>query len=268
MNNRPIGVFDSGVGGLTVVKQILNILPNEKIIYFGDTARAPYGPRKPEEIKVFVKEIMDFLVSKDVKTIVMACNTSSALVLPYLQKEQFNIPVIGMIIPAVKGAVTTTKNNNIGVMANSVTVKSGAYPNNFKNIDKNFSVYQTECPLLVPFAEKGIFEGEDVDNALYEYLLPLKLNNIDTLIFGCTHYPLFEKAIRKIMGFDIEFIDPAFKTALELKDTLKKANIEADPINTGNKIDFYCSGDSSIFENIANKIFKNFKGKIMQLAVI
>lgn len=221
MNNQPIGVFDSGLGGLTVVKEITKILPNENIVYLGDTARVPYGTRSKETIVKFSFEDSLFLLSKNVKCIVIACNTSSALAGAEL-KNELKIPVFDVITPALKEAKEISKNGNIGVIGTRGTIDSGAYLVSFLKA----------CPLFVPFIEEGEIEGEAIKLIAKEYLSDFKNKNIDTLIMGCTHYPIIKDIIKNELNDGINLINPGESVAKVLKKYLitnKMQNTETKP---------------------------------------
>ena len=218
MDNRPIGIFDSGVGGLTVLSEIIKVLPQEDIIYFGDTSRFPYGPKKKEDIKQFSFQIVDFLLKKDVKVIVVACNTATASALADL-KDRFDIPIIGVIRPGARTAVNLTENNRIGVIATEGTVASKAYDMAAKDIKDLVEIYSNPAPDLVEYVEKGIFTGSSLEKSIDGYLEPLLKKDIDTLILGCTHFPLIEAVIQDRAG-GISVISSAVETAKDLKEIL------------------------------------------------
>lgn len=221
MNKQPIGIFDSGLGGLTVVKEIEKILPNENIVYLGDTARVPYGTRSKETIVKFSFEDAIFLLSKDVKCIVIACNTSSALAGKEL-KDELKIPVFDVITPALSDARKTSKSGRIGVIGTRGTVDSGAYAVPFLKA----------CPLFVPFIEEGVVDGEALELVAKEYLLDFKKENIDTLILGCTHYPIIKEIIKDELDDDIQLIDPGESVAKVVKEYLIKNKMQ----NTDEKL--------------------------------
>jgi len=220
MRNSPIGVFDSGVGGLTVVKQLTGEMPNEDIVYFGDTARVPYGTKSPSTIKKFSIENVLFLMKHNVKLIIIACNTSSAIGLPFLSKY-FSVPMIGVIKPGAKAAVRSTRNGRIGVIGTTATISSKAYENEIRAFNPKIRVYSKDCPLFVPLVEEGWAGDGIVDIAARKYLFPLKEKKIDTIILGCTHYPLLKSAIQKMMGKAVRLVDSAEETAKEAKNLLE-----------------------------------------------
>ncbi|GIW48699.1 MAG: glutamate racemase [Caloramator sp.] len=219
MDKRPIGVFDSGIGGLTVVKEIMKILPYEDIVYFGDTARVPYGSKSQETITKFAKQNSRFLLSKDVKAIVIACNTASALALEELNSE-FNVPIIGVIKPGANAAVRATKTGRVGIIGTEGTVNSRAYEKMIRRLFKEVEIYALPCPLFVPLVEEGWAEKEVSYMIAKEYLQPFKEFDVDTLVLGCTHYPILTNVIGKIMGEGVTLINPAEETAIELKSIL------------------------------------------------
>lgn len=224
MIKAPIGVFDSGVGGITVLRHLITQFPQESFDYLADTANLPYGDKDSQTLVELVRPILRFLVNKGAKCIVMACNTSSAIALPKLASE-FQIPLFGVVVPGALEAVKITKNGRIGVMANHATVKSNFYPAILSKVAKDCGKIviscQSACPRLVPLIENGSNEA-NVDKILREYLFPLLENDIDTIILGCTHYPLLQDKLIKLVGPFIKFIDPAIPTTVSIKDWLQK----------------------------------------------
>jgi len=216
---RPIGVFDSGVGGLTVVKELINQLPSEDIIYFGDTARVPYGIKSKETVIRFSIENILFLLKHDVKLICVACNTVSSFALPVI-KHYFKVPIVGVINPGVREAVYATQNKRIGVIGTKGTIKSRAYEIEIKHLDPLIKITAVACPLFVPFAEEGWLTGDVVLKVAQTYLKPLKDARVDTVILGCTHYPLLKSVIESVMGKDVTLIDSAKQVAMEVKKIL------------------------------------------------
>lgn len=256
--NRPIGVFDSGVGGLTVVKELMHLLPNEKIIYFGDTARVPYGIKSKETIIKFSLENILFLLKQDVKTIVIACNTSSSMALPLL-KRHFKIPIIGVISPGAKEAIYATRNNRIGVIATKATINSRAYEREIKKLDPNIKIFNQACPLLVPLAEEGWSNTKETYDIASFYLKPLKKAKIDTLILGCTHYPLLKDVFKRILGNRVKLIDSALQVAYETKEILANEGLLNNKKGKNRNI-FYVTDQLQQFKKVA----KNFLGKDIQ----
>ena len=216
-----IGVFDSGIGGLTVLHEIIETLPKENTVYLGDTARAPYGTKSVETVLRYSFENCQFLVDKGVKIMVVACNTSTAIALGRL-KDGLTIPVIGVIEPGVRRAVKSTKNKRVGVIGTEATIHSGAYTRALKAADQKIEVYSRACPLFVPLVEEGWTDNAVVEMTVKAYLGSFKQSGIDTLILGCTHYPLLKKAIRKFMGAAVRLVDSAEEIAKEIGAVLKQ----------------------------------------------
>jgi len=247
---RAIGVIDSGVGGLTVTKEIMRQLPYENIIYLGDTARCPYGPRTGKEVKAFTWELTRFLLKKNIKMLVIACNTATAVALDEI-KESIPIPVIGVIVPGARTAIKVTKNNHIGMIGTIGTVKSKAYEKALKKINKEVQTISLACPKFVPLVESGEYDGPVARKIVAETLLPLKGTDIDTLILGCTHYPLLGKVIREEMGKKVKVISSGAETAREVSTILH----HQDELASSNNVvshQFYTTGSSNIFANIAS----------------
>lgn len=221
MDNRPIGIFDSGIGGLTVFKEVIRELPNESIIYLGDTARVPYGTRSKEIIKKFAIELVDFLLKRKVKCLVVSCNTISSTCLPEIKKYA-KIPIIGVIEPAVFEATQTTRNKKIGVIGTNATIDSGIYEKKIKELEPKIKVYTQQGSLLVPLIEEGFSSHSATRQIAKDYLSRFDGTKIDTLILGCTHFPLMTEIIAEIMGSDVTLVDSAKPTAKELKKLLEK----------------------------------------------
>jgi len=222
--SRPIGVFDSGIGGLTVVKELSRLLPNEKIVYFGDTARVPYGNKSKETIIHYSLQIAYFLLKKKIKMLVVACNSASSVSMPTL-KRHFHIPVIGVIEPGAKSAISTSQNKSIGVIGTLGTVSSNSYKKALKKIDKKVIVSQQACPLFVPLAEDGWNKTKIAQDISDEYLKELAKKGIDSLILGCTHYPLLKEVIQSSVGKKVKLIDSGIETAKEVKKILEKKGL-------------------------------------------
>lgn len=223
-NEKPIGVFDSGIGGLTVVKRLLSALPNENIIYFGDTARVPYGSKSNSTVIEYSLQDAKFLISKNVKAIIVACNTASSIAIDELKKS-FDIPIIGMIGPGSKAAIKQTENKKIGVIGTRATISNSAYSTRIKSLDPSVEVYEKACPLFVPLAEEGWINHKASYQVAEEYLSELKEKNIDTLVLGCTHYPILAGVIQKIIGNNVKLIDSGVASAEIVKDELEKNNL-------------------------------------------
>lgn len=250
MDKRPIGIFDSGVGGLTVVKQVIKALPKEDTVYFGDTARVPYGSKSKETVTEFSRQIMRFLIEKDVKAVIIACNTVSSNSFKAL-REEFDIPITEVVGPGVESCIAATKNGRVGVIGTQATVASGAYENGIKAKNGSIQVFQKACPLFVPLAEEGFTENDIAKLTVKTYLKELKEKNIDTLILGCTHYPMLKRTIGEYMGDKVHIVDPAMETAHKMKDYLEGHNMTGDE-NEGRHI-FYCSDNCKQFNMICSK---------------
>jgi glutamate racemase len=225
--NNPIGIFDSGLGGLTVLKEISRILPQEDLVYFGDIGRFPYGIRSAEVIKRFSRQNVSFLLTQKVKFIVVACNTASSVALNFLQKN-FELPIIGVIKPGAQAAVKASLNKKIGVIGTVGTISSDAYAKAIFQLEKKIEVFSYPSPLFVSLAEEGYIEKPATYLIAQDYLKPLKQKQIDTLILGCTHYPLLKGVIAKVMGDKVKLIDSAQETALALKKELEKRKLLKD----------------------------------------
>jgi glutamate racemase len=229
--DRPIGVFDSGIGGLTVAHEIIRQLPHESIVYFGDTARVPYGPKSPETVCRYSREIAAFLQGQDVKAIVIACNTATAHALPAL-RDELPIPVIGVVEPGARAAVRASRGGHIGVIGTAGTIRSGAYERAIRAIDPDVRVTARACPLLVPLVEEGWLDHPITRQVAQEYIRPLIDEQIDTLVLGCTHYPLLKQMLCRELGPAVNLIDSAAETAATLGRTLADAGLAAAPGTT------------------------------------
>ncbi len=223
---RPIGVFDSGIGGLTVVNELRKLLPDESIYYLGDTARVPYGGKSPATVQRYSLEIASLLLEQNAKTIVVACNTASALALSVLE-ERLPVTVTGVIAPGAQAATNATRNGHIGVIGTRATIKSGAYERALRDLNRGVRASARACPLLVPLIEEGWLESRITDEVLMEYLQPLVDDGIDTLVLGCTHYPLLRTAIGRLLGEAVTLVDSAENCAAAVKRLLVRENIEA-----------------------------------------
>lgn len=252
--NAPIGVFDSGVGGLTVAREIMRNLPSEKIVYFGDTARVPYGSKSKETIIRYSRQIIHFLKEQQVKAIVIACNTASAFALEAVQDE-LDIPIIGVIEAGAKVAAAETVNKRVGVIGTVGTVSSGIHASYLKSLDQDITVISKACPLFVSLVEEGWLHDPVTLEVASRYLQEMKDKEVDTLILGCTHYPLIRSTIREVMGDKVRLVNPAYETALELKKLLQ----ESDMLSTGEGQEefpyrFYVSDLADEFKAFANSI--------------
>lgn len=253
----PIGVFDSGVGGLTVAREIMRQIPNERLIYFGDTARVPYGNKSKETVTKFSKQIVRFLKTQHVKAIVIACNTASAYALDEIEKE-LDIPIIGVVKPGARVAAEVTKNKKVGVIATAGTIQSRIYTDYIQGIQKDIQVIGKACPLFVPLVEEGLLEDPVTDEIATRYLNELKDIDIDTLILGCTHYPLIRSTLGRIMGESVTLVNPAYETARELKELLAGEgllNPSTKRLGT-NQYQFFVSDGADKFKTFANSILK------------
>ena len=223
----PIGVFDSGVGGLTVAREIMRNLPNEKIVYFGDTARVPYGTKSKATVLRYSRQIVRFLRTQEVKAIVVACNTATALALDDIEKE-LDIPIVGVVRPGARVAVETTRNKRIGVIGTEATINSHIYRTYIQNMDPEVSVFGKPCPLFVSLVEEGWIKDPITEAVARRYLAELQEKDIDTLILGCTHYPLLRSMVGRIMGEGVTLVNPAYETAQALKRLLREQGLTSD----------------------------------------
>lgn len=248
---QPIGVIDSGVGGLTVAKEVMRQLPNEKIIYLGDTARCPYGPRTTREVKKFTWELTTFLLDKNIKMLVIACNTATAAALEEIRRE-LSIPVLGVINPGARAAIKRTKNYRVGIIGTEGTVRSGAYERALKSLNSRLFVTAQACPKFVPLVESSEFHGPIAEKIIDEALKPLLNQNLDTLILGCTHYPLLEPLIKNVMGESVSVISSGDETAREISAILQYNGLletcEEEPEH-----EFFTTGSRRIFTKIASQ---------------
>ena len=254
MDNRPIGIFDSGVGGLTVAKEIIKALPNENIVYFGDTARVPYGDKSKDVVTKYSKQIVRFLLTKDVKAIIVACNTATSNSLTELQ-ESFDIPIIGVVEPGVKSVISTTKNKKVGIIGTEATMRSGMYSRLIHEADSSIEVFSKPCPLFVPLAEEGWYDNEVARITAGIYLNELICCGIDTLLLGCTHYPLLKKCIGETIGETIKIVDPAKNTAEITRQILAEKDMLNDGTDKPTNV-FYVSDINEKFEKICLKTLK------------
>jgi glutamate racemase len=252
MNNRPIGIFDSGIGGLTVLKEIKRVMYSEDIVYLGDTARVPYGIRSPETVTRYAFECIDFLIKKGIKFLVIACNTVSATCLNEIKKS-ISIPVVGVIEPGAISAVSRTKNKKIGVIGTEATIRSNAYTKAIKHLDSTIDVFGLPCPLFVPLVEEGWTEGEIAKLVADKYLKEMKNKEVDTLVLGCTHYPLLKNVIREVMG-DVFLVDSAIETANVVKSMLE--NIENNSTKDGS-VKFYVTDSPEKFISVGERFLED-----------
>ena len=252
MNRRPIGVFDSGIGGLTVVRELLHQLPHESLLYFGDTARVPYGNKSPETVRRYSREILEFLLSRDVKMVVVACNTATAHALEELARIS-PVPVEGVIGPGARAAVAASRNGRIGVIGTAGTVASGAYSRAIEAADGKVEVTSQACPLFVPLVEEGWLDHAATRLVAEEYLAPLRAHDIDTLVLGCTHYPLLKPLLAELLGPSIVLIDSAQETAAAVARRLATSALRAPaatPEAGGGHAHFVVSDDRKSFVRV------------------
>jgi glutamate racemase len=227
---EPIGVFDSGMGGLTVMREIMNQLPNESIIYFGDTARVPYGPKSPDTVLRYSREITTYLRGEGVKALVVACNTATAHALPALRRE-FDFPIVGVIQPGARAAVAATKTKRVGVIGTAGTIRSRAYEKEIQRLLPDVNLIAQACGLFVPLVEEGWLDTEPTRAIARNYLAPFVTAEVDTLVMGCTHYPLIKTVIGNVVGREVRLIDSAHETAREAGEVLRALNLQNDTPN-------------------------------------
>lgn len=250
--NQPIGIFDSGIGGLTVLKEIRKELPREDVVYFGDTAHLPYGTKSKETITKFSIDNVKFLKEFDTKIVVVACNTATALSLDAL-KETYTVPIIGVIEPGAKQALAKTKNGRIGVIGTKSTIGSGSYEACLKRLDPSVRVYSESCPLFVPFVEEGWLDGEVVESVARTYLDGLRSFGIDTLILGCTHYPLLSSVIQKTIGESVGLVNSAEETAKEAKGLLERLEMISVKEKARQETQFFVSDEPEQFRVLGER---------------
>lgn len=265
MNNNAIGVFDSGLGGLTAVKEIIKKLPCEDVVYFGDTGRVPYGSRSPETLYKYVTQNIRFLKTFNIKMIVIACGTVSTVVLPVLDEK--DVPVCGVVSEAAKVSVMETKNNKIGVIATQGTIRSGAFPKSIKALSENAEVYSAACPLFVPLVENGHISSKMAYMAAEEYLTPLKEKGVDTLILGCTHYPLLTDTIQDIMGDGVKLINSGEQVVNYVKRYLEENDMLTEKKTDGN-YSYYVSDATFEFEKQGSLFLgRDIKGLVKRIDI-
>jgi glutamate racemase len=262
--SKPIGVFDSGIGGLTVVKALMRQLPHENIVYFGDTARVPYGAKSAQVVREYAAEDTDFLVSHDVKMIVVACNTVSSVALEVVQKHA-KVPVEGVILPGATAAVNATKKKRIGVIGTIGTIASNAYTNAIRQLDRSATVVSQACPLFVPLAEEGWIDREATRLIAREYLFPLKLQKIDTLVLGCTHYPILRDVIQGVFDGTAELIDSGEATAAGVDKMLTELDLRNRSDQKAN-VQFFVSDIPHKFTEIGERFLGQKLGRVRRAA--
>jgi len=263
--SKPIGVFDSGIGGLTVVRALLDRLPQENIVYFGDTARVPYGPKSPQVVREYAEEDAEFLLSKDVKIIVVACNTVSAVALDVVQKHA-KIPVVGVIVPGARAAIASSKKKRIGIIGTVGTISSNAYSNAIRQLDETASVFSRPCPLFVPLVEEGWTGHKATEIIAKEYLFPFLQEKIDTLVLGCTHYPLLKNVITNALRGSAVLIDSGEAAALEVEKVLEDHRLKNASTEKPN-LQFFVSDIPSKFTEIGERFLGAKMGIVKKVAI-
>lgn len=253
-SDLPIGVFDSGIGGLTVLRQIHRVLPREDLVYLGDTARVPYGTKSPATVTRFACEDTQFLVEQNVKVVVVACNTAAAWALPTLERK-FRLPVFGVILPGIRAALAKTRNQRIGVIGTATTIRSEAYSRGILAHSASARVFARACPLLVPLVEEGWTDHPVARQVLLEYLRPLLRRRIDTLVLGCTHYPLLKTSIRRVVGGRIALVDSAESCARYLRQQLERLGLLCDRRRRPGSIQPYVTDETEQFSKLAKRFF-------------
>ena len=267
--NAPIGVFDSGVGGLTVAREIMRQMPEERIVYFGDTVRLPYGSKSKDTVIHYSEQIIRFLRTKEVKAIVIACNTASSFALEAVRRME-DIPIIGVINAGARAAVSATKNGKIGVIGTEGTINSGTYAEVLAEMKPGVEVFGKACPLFVPLVEEGLLHDSVTDEIASRYLSVLKGKYIDTLVLGCTHYPLLRTTLGRVMGGDVMLINPAYETAVQLKTLLKSMEMNCDggqELNQEEKYQFFVSDMAEKFRSFATSILPDEVRETVQINI-
>lgn len=263
MSWKAIGIFDSGVGGLTVLREIIKALPQEDTVYLGDTARVPYGTKSPETVVRFARQITSFLVSRDIKLLVVACNTASAVSLEELQAE-FDIPIVGVIEPGAVQAASVTRSGKVGVIGTAGTIRSSAYTKAIKRINPDIEVITAECPMFVPLAEEGWVDNMVARLTAEIYLQKLKESGVDTLVLGCTHYPLLKGIISEVMGDSVKLVDSAEETARVVKEILAARGETRPELERGNH-HFFVTDVPAGFIRVGNRFLGGALGDVYQV---
>ncbi|HHX86668.1 MAG TPA: glutamate racemase [Firmicutes bacterium] len=252
---KAIGILDSGVGGLTVLQEIYRQLPDERIVYFGDTARMPYGPRSPEEVRRFALEIVNFLQTQEIKLLVVACNSATAAGLPYYQ-QSIDLPVVGVIEPGVRAALSYTRNCRVGIIGTAGTISSSVYQSALKSHNPNIKIFSRACPLFVLLVENDLVDTPEAEKVAGEYLDPFREAGIDTLILGCTHYPLMSGLIQQVIGPQVRLVSSAEETAVQVNQILTSRQL-LNPLPGGRRSHrFFVSGAPAGFEALGSKLLK------------
>jgi glutamate racemase len=265
MDPRPVGVFDSGVGGLTVLHECLVTMPNEDFVYLGDHARLPYGPRPLEEIRRFAREIGAYLEQQDVKLILVACNAATSAALPRLQ-EELTVPVVGVITPEAHAAVQATRNRRIGLLATQATVEAGRYARLVRDLDAGAELVAVACPRLVPLIESDDPFSAETTETVREYAVPLKAADVDTVILGCTHYPLIRPIFQRVFGRGVTLVFSAEETAREVAEALARKGIENAEAREGS-YRFLTTGEPALFRELGERFLQLPLGDVEQVAV-
>jgi glutamate racemase len=260
---KSIGIFDSGVGGLTVLKEVVKALPQEDIIYLGDTARVPYGTKSPETVTRYSLQVTSFLVGRDIKLLVVACNTASAVSLDAL-KEHFTIPIIGVIEPGARRAVSVTRTGKVGIIGTSATIQSSAYAKAIKRLNREIEVVTCACPLFVPLAEEGWVDNDVARLTARIYLQGLKEEGVDTLVLGCTHYPLLKGIIAETMGDGVQLVDSAEETARTVAETLRDGDLLRPSSEKGNH-HYFVTDVPAGFIKVGNRFLGGKLGDVYQI---
>ena len=266
MQDQPIGIFDSGIGGLTVVKEVMNHLPHESIIYFGDTARVPYGNKSKQTVTKFSAQIIRFLLSKGVKSIIIACNTVSSNSIEDLRAMFPQVPIEGVVEPGVKMALEKTQTGRIGIIGTEATIRSDKYPSLIKDVNPEAQVFSKSCPLFVPLVEDNWVQHPVTRMIAQEYLTPLLNKRIDTLILGCTHYPILADVIQEVAGKDITLVNPAQEAAYKIEEVLKKR----DELSDGKRepvYEFYVSDHTTQFEQMAKEFLNTEMNNVQKIDI-
>jgi len=266
MNIQPLGFYDSGAGGISVLAELKRRMPSEDVIYVGDTLHMPYGAKSHEQLLGYARQIVDFMLGQNVKGIVVACNTATSMILPDLKELYPEIPLVGTIKAGSRGAIQATLNRKIGVAATQNTVNSRMYTSTIQNEDHRYEVFEQACPALAPMVEKGIVEGEEVREAVSEYLAPLLRQDIDTLVLGCTHYPFLLPLIQEFLGTGVRIVDPAVEIIKEVENLLRLKGALNVSGHSG-QYTFYVSGDPTAFTNTVSVLSPGLISQAMPLTV-
>lgn len=261
--NAPIGIFDSGVGGLTVVKSLLKKMPAESFIYFGDTAHVPYGNKTEEQLFAYARRIISFLIARQVKAIIVACGTHSSVTLPFIARE-YDLPMLGVVKAGARSAVRHSRNGKIGVAATQATVQKEAYTHAIKELEPGFQVYETACPRFVPLVEAGKLKNIETREAIAEYLGPLLAQGIDTLVLGCTHYPFLAESISEFAGEKLKLVDASCETIEELQEIFRAGDLFNNSAAKPRHI-FYVSGRDNSFYDVGRTLMGDIIGEIQNL---